>query len=269
MTPRRYVRLYLALMALNLRASWQFPGQTMLRMGMTIILEGLQLLVLWVVLDRFGSVGGWTFWEVALLLALKDLAHTVYFQLFWTGGLDTAVIHGELDKLLVRPMHPLIHFLADHEQSPARFPMVLFGVALITLASTQIQIEWTLLKLAGLTIGFASGVLIFTGIQLLGSSLAFWTKREDTLTVFLPWVTDTFTQYPLHIYGTVVLAVLTFALPFAFMNFIPVAFVIDRGGDLLFTPYLVFAAPAVALLLLGLGHLVWNRGLRVYESAGT
>ncbi len=269
MTPRRYVRLYLALMALNLRASWQFPGQMMLRVVVTIVLEGLQLLVLWVVLDRFGSVGGWTFWEVALLLALKDLAHTVYYQLFWTGGLDTAVIHGDLDKLLVRPMNPLIHFLADHEQSPARIPMALFSVGLITLASTQIPIEWTFLKLLGLTIGFVGGVLIYTGIQLLGSSLAFWTKREDTLTVFLPWITNTFTQYPLHIYGTVVLAVLTFALPFAFMNFIPVAFVIDRGGDLLFTPYLVFAAPVIGLLLLGLGRVVWNRGLRVYESAGT
>ena len=269
MTIRRYPRLYLALMMLNLRASWQFPGQMMLRVAVSIVLEGLQLLVLWVVLDRFGSVGGWTFWEVTLLLVLKDLSHTVYYLFFWTGGLDTAVIHGDLDKLLVRPINPLLHFLADHEQSPERIPSALFSVVLITLASMQIPIEWTVLKLLGLTLGFVGGVLIYTGIQLLGSSLAFWTKREDTLTVFLPWVTNTFTQYPLHIYGTVVLAVLTFALPFAFMNFIPVAFVIDRGGDLLFTPYLVFAAPVIGLLLLGIGRVVWNRGLCIYESAGT
>lgn len=265
----RYLRLYLALMALNLRASWQFPGQLVLRFTLTIVLEALQLLVLWVVLDHFGSVGGWTFWEVTLLLALKDLAFMTYAQLFWTGGLDTAVIHGELDRFLIRPMNPLVHFLADHEQSPARLLLMAFSIGLMVAASLQIPIAWTALKFLGIGAGFIGGVMIFTGIQLLGSSLAFWTKREDTLTVFIPWATDTFTQYPLHIYGGVVLATLTFVLPFAFVNFIPVAFVIDRGSDLLFNPALVFAAPLIGAVLLALGGLAWFRGLRVYESSGT
>ena len=86
---RRYVALYFALMSLNMRASWQFPGQMLMRVVLTIAIESLQLLLLWVVLNHFGSVGGWTFWEVVLLLTLKDLAVIAYQQLFWTGGLDT------------------------------------------------------------------------------------------------------------------------------------------------------------------------------------
>ena len=265
----RHLRLYLALMSMNLRVGWQFPGQTIFRVGLTALFEGLQLVILWVVLDHFGSVGGWTFWEVVILLALRDLAHVVYSQLFWTGGLDTAVIRGELDKLLIRPVNPLVHFLADHEQSLARLPSALFAIALIVIASWQIPIEWTWLKVLGFAIGFGGGVLIWTGIQLLGSCLAFWTKREDTLTVFIPWAADTFTQYPLHIYGPVVLATLTFVIPFAFINFVPVAFVIDRGGDLLFNPLFVFISPAIGVFFLGLGGVAWYRGLRVYESAGT
>ena len=84
----RYVRLYLALMALNVRASWQFPGQMLIRVFLTLALESLQLVVLWVVLDHFGSVGGWTFWEIAVLLALKELAFVIYHQLFWTGAVS-------------------------------------------------------------------------------------------------------------------------------------------------------------------------------------
>ena len=99
--------------------------------------------------------------------------------------------------------------------------------------------------------------------------MAFWTKREDTLTVLLPYMTDTFTQYPLHIYGGVIHAALTFVIPFAFINFIPVAFVIDKESDLLFSPNLVFAAPIIGFALMLFGRYVWNRGLRVYESAGT
>ena len=254
---------------MNLRVGWQFPGQTLFRVGLSALFEGMQLIILWVVLDHFGSIGGWTFWEVAILLALRELAHIVYSQLFWTGGLDTAVIRGELDKFLIRPVNPLVHFLADHEQSLARLPSAVFAVALIIIASWQIPIAWTPLKVLGFAIGFGGGVLIWTGVQLLGSCLAFWTKREDTLTVLIPWAADTFTQYPLHIYGTVVLAALTFVIPFAFINFVPVAFVIDRGGDLLFHPSFVFAAPAIGVVLLALGGMAWYRGLRVYESAGT
>ena len=146
---------------------------------------------------------------------------------------------------------------------------MILAVGLMVVASLQIPIYWTPLKLSGLIVGFLGGVMIWTGIQLLGSSLAFWTKREDSLTVLIPWASETFTQYPLHIYGTAVLAVLTFVLPFAFMNFVPVAFIIDRGDDLLFTPLLVFAAPAIGAVLLAAGTLAWFRGLRRYESAGT
>jgi len=266
---RRHCQLYVALMAMNLRVDWQFPGQTILRVVLNAIFEVLQLVVLWVVLDHFGSVGGWIFWEVVLLVALRDLTHIAYRQFFWTGGLDTAVIRGELDKFLIRPVNPLIHFLADHEQSLAGIPAAVFAVVMILIASWQIPIDWTLLKILGFATGFTGGVLIWTGIQLMGSCLAFWTKREDTLTVFIPWTAEMFTQYPLHIYGTVVLAALTFAIPFAFINFIPVAFVIDRGGDLLFNPLFVFAAPAVGAVLLALGRMVWHRGLCIYESAGT
>ena len=266
---RRYVLLYFALMSLNMRASWQFPGQMLMRVVLTIVIESLQLLLLWVVLNHFGSVGGWTFWEIALLLTLKDLAVIAYQQLFWTGGLDTAVIHGEVDKFLVRPLDPMIHFLADHEQSPARIPQSLFAIALLVIASIQIPIDWNLLKVSGLAIGFGGGILIYTGVQLIGASVAFWTKREDTLTVLLPYMTDTFTQYPLHIYGGAIHAALTFVIPFAFINFIPVALVIDKESDLLFSPSMVFTAPVIGIALMLLGRHVWNRGLRVYESAGT
>ena len=264
----RYVRLYLALMALNIRASWQFPGQMLIRVFLTLILESLQLVVLWVVLDHFGSVGGWTFWEIAVLLALKEIAFVIYHQLFWTGGLDTAVIHGDLDKFLIRPLDPLVHFLADHEQWPGRVAQAAFSIALLVVASFSIPIEWTLLKFIGLGIGFGGGVLIYTGIQLLGSSIAFWTKREDTLTVLIPWMTDTYTRYPLHIYGGVVHAALTFVIPFAFINFIPAAFVLDRGGNLFFSPLIVFSAPVIGVLVMLAGAQVWRQGLRIYESAG-
>lgn len=256
-------------MALNFRASWQFPGQMLIRVFLTLVLEGLQLVVLWVVLDHFGSVGGWTFWEIAVLLALKELAFIAYQQIFWTGGLDTAVIHGELDKFLIRPMDPMVHFLADHEQSPAQIPQAVFSIALIVVASLSVPIEWTPLKLIGLSIGFVGGVLIYTGIQLIGSSLAFWTKREDTLTVLIPWMTDTYTRYPLHIYGGVIHAALTFVVPFAFISFIPAAFILDRGANLFFSPLIVFSAPVVGVLFMLAGRRLWRRGLRVYESAGT
>ena len=265
----RHLRLYVALMHLNLRAGWQFPGQMLIQLVLTLVFDVITLGVLWVVLDHFGSVGGWTFWEVALLYGLKDLAQIVYASLFWTGGLDTLVIRGELDRYLVRPLNPLFHFLADHEQSAHRIPVAMTSIALIVLSSTQVPIQWTLAKVLGLTLGFSGGVLIYTGVQLLGGSIAFWTKREDTLTVLLPWTANTFLQFPLHIYGIGVMAVLTFVIPFAFINFVPVAFVIDRGSDLLFPSWIVFGTPLFGVALILIGHWVWQRGLHAYESAGT
>ena len=53
-----------------------------------------------------------------------------------------------------------------------------------------------------------------------------------------------------------------------FINFIPAAFVLDRGGNLFFSPLIVFSTPVIGVLFMLAGAQLWRQGLRVYESAG-
>ena len=80
---------------------------------------------------------------------------------------------------------------------------------------------------------------------------------------------NTLTQYPLTIYPTEVVKVLTFVVPVAFVNWYPALFILDRSDPFGFPSWLQFASPLAAAVVLGATALVWRTGVRHYRSTGS
>jgi ABC-2 type transport system permease protein len=70
-------------------------------------------------------------------------------------------------------------------------------------------------------------------------------------------------RFPLSVYPVALKAALGFALPFAFVSFFPITFLLGGG-----TAWVGLLTPLVAAYCLGVAWLVFSRGLRRYESAG-
>ncbi len=266
----RYARLYAAYIRLGFRTGWQeYPGQIVLEVAVTIALDLANLGLLWFVLQRFGGVGGWTFWDVVVLHAIRTIVWWGYVILAQTGWVEDFIVHGDLDRFLIRPLPVLLQVLADRRQNGTRLPRLLYNTGLLFVGAAQAGVHWTPITLAVLIVLLASGIAVRMGISLALTSISFWTKRFSHPYELVSAVENKFLDYPLKIFGPAVQLGLTVALPLAFVNYIPASYVLGRTSELLFTPYLYLGGPLVGVASIAIAVGVWRRGLRAYESAGT
>ena len=267
---RRYARLYADYLRLGFMAGWQeYPGQIALEVAVTVALDLANLGLLYFVLERFGGVAGWTFWEVAVLHAIRTVVWWGYVILAQTGWIEDFIVHGDLDRFLIRPVPVLLQALADRRQNGTRLPRLLYNFGLLFFAAAQAGVVWTPLKLGALCLLLTSAVAVRVGVSLALTSVSFWTKRFSHPYELVSAVENKFLDYPLKIFGPAVQLVLTFGLPLAFVNYVPASFVLDRTSELLFSPLLVGAAPLAGAVTVTIAVAVWRRGLRAYESTGS
>ena len=105
---------------------------------------------------------------------------------------------------------------------------------------------------------------INTGIKTATAAIAFWTKRSGNITYMFYMVND-FAKYPITIYNNIVRNIITYIIPFAFTAFYP-AYYILSGENPLFN---IGMTVLIAIVMMVVGVIVWNRGIRSYESAGS
>ena len=74
-----------------------------------------------------------------------------------------------------------------------------------------------------------------------------------------------FVKYPIDIYNNIVRSVLTYIIPFAFTAYFPALYFLT-GENPLFN---IGMTIVVALIVMTIGVLIWNRGIKAYESAGS
>lgn len=75
-------------------------------------------------------------------------------------------------------------------------------------------------------------------------------------------------HYPVSIFGPGFLLAMTFVLPYAFVNYFPLAWIFGRTSDYL-PIQLGLLSPAVAMLALVAVVEFWRRGIKHYESSGS
>ena len=100
-------------------------------------------------------------------------------------------------------------------------------------------------------------------------TLNFWIVRTYSIFYALTWNFRNFINYPISIYGKFIQVLLTFVIPFAFINFYPVKYFLDKKGDTLFHPILQYGTPIVGIVLFLLAYKFWTMGVNRYESTGS
>ena len=74
-------------------------------------------------------------------------------------------------------------------------------------------------------------------------------------------------RYPVNIYNKAIRFLLTWILPFAFVGVIPASYFLERNEEGLST--LALLTPVMGIIVLSLGLILWNRGVKRYSGAGS
>ncbi len=259
----RNIKLYLDLLRLDALARLHYRADFLTGLVTALVQHGSWIALIWLVFRQISALGDWNVSEITFLYAVFSLISGL--TTLAAGGLrnlGSLVWQGELDTVLVLPVHPLIQLFPRFNVDALGNTLV--SIAMLAVASTAAGVVWDGRALAGLTVAVVSGTGISLGILIAANALAFWAPYPSL--VYSLEQVATLGRYPALIYPTWMKRLVTWVLPLAFAAYYPTAVIL--GKDLV--PFWV--APAslpVSLLTLMVGLWVWRCGLRKYEGVGS
>ena len=233
--------------------------------GYTISYVGI-----WILLSNFGTIRGWTFWEMMLLANLNLFAYGFAGYFFYVPMvyLGTIIQRGNFDNIMLKPMNTLLYLISSYSDNMLWGHMGL-SVVLFIFTFANLAIEWTITKVAFLILTLIGAILIHIAALLAAGSLSFWTNTPNSYRDAIFQNARYFITYPISIYGKAIQVLLTFVVPFAFINFYPAQYLLSKSSDMLFHPALQFGTPIIGIVLFYSSYRLWEAGVNHYESTGS
>jgi ABC-2 type transport system permease protein len=263
------LRIYRRIVGSRIRSQLQYRLSFALTVTGNLLLSFLDFAAILVLFQQVDALGEWTVGEVALLygiscvsFALTDLA---------VGQLDKLpqmIREGEFDQILVRPLGSLLQVVSA-DIALRHLGRLLQGLAVLIVALTQVDVDWSVSRVAMLVVGILAGSAIFAGIWVAFSSISFWLIDSHEVTNSFTYGGSFTAQYPVNIFGRWLRRLVVFVVPVAFVAYFPSLYVLDKKDELGLPSVLQFASPAVAVASGLAAWLVWRTAVRRYRSVGS
>jgi ABC-2 type transport system permease protein len=221
----------------------------------------------WVILTRFGSIGGWSTPEVFLLFAVGGVVSGIGSGFFWRGNsaVGWMIETGYIDLLLTKPVDPYASFVSGNV-NPAHMPKLLVSIGFMIYCIRLIPVPVPFFKMVMFVIGIIGGMLLCAAMATAGGALGWRIPRGENSMNIVSTLSRV-TQYPMHIYPRVLQAISTFVLPFALTNYYPTRYLIR--GDVPGGAWLMAGTFVLGAALFYGAYRLWLAGLRHYQGTGS
>ena len=261
--------IYRRIVGSRIRAQLQYRLSFALTVTGNLLLSSLDFAAILVLFGQVDALGEWSVAEVALLygvscvsFALTDIA---------VGQLDQLprmIREGEFDQILVRPLGSLLQVVSA-DIALRHLGRLLQGLVVLTVALTQVDVDWSAARVAMLAIAILAGSAIFAGIWVAFSSISFWLIDSQEVSNAFTYGGNFTAQYPVNIFGRWLRRLVVFVIPVAFVSYFPCLFILDKPDELGLPRALQFASPLVALATGGAAWIIWRTAVRRYRSVGS
>ena len=253
--------LYLKSLLIHLK------GQMQYKMSFVFLLIGQFLtafsafLTIYVLMQRFHTVKGFTYPQVLLCFAVVLLSFSLAECFF--RGFDTfsgIIANGQFDRILVRPRSAVYQVLCAKIEL-TRLGRLLQAVLVMVYAIPHSGVIWTADKIGVLVLMILGGVAVFSALFVLYAGICFFTiEGLEFMNIFTDGGRE-FGSYPISVFGESVLKFCTYVIPLALFQYYPLLWLLDMMFYA-FTPLIgaLFWLPA---------RLVWRRGVKNYVSTGS
>ncbi|MGN0598295.1 MAG: ABC transporter permease [Oscillospiraceae bacterium] len=221
------------------------------------------------VVMEFNDLAGWDYKQLAFLYGVSILSHglsVIFFSKTWWMGYQ--IIHGELDRLRLRPMGTLFQFLLG-ELNIFGITDLIPGIILFIYGCIAVDFKWTLYNTLCMICTVIGATFLRGGIYLILGSLTFWSKSPMHISGFMQEIFNRTNMYPLTMYPRVVQIIFTFVLPVSWVCFYPAAEFLGKDSMITLPYGLPFITLTIGILLFAISCRVFRAGFTQYESAGS
>jgi len=175
---------------------------------------------------------------------------------------------GSFDQILLRPINLTLQILGSSFIT-RRSGRILEGLIILIISFSFANIHWTLGKILYIPVIFASQVIGFGALFIMGSTLTFWTIQPIEAVNILTYGGNEMMSYPMNIYPRWLRNFFTFAVPFIFLNYYPALYILDKPDPLHFPGFAPFLAPLAAAGMFAAAIWFWKFGIRHYQGTGS
>ena len=259
--------LYLHFAGLRLRERMEYRVAYLFGIVGQILGYGAEYAVIFLLLNRFQSIDGWTFPEIALLFSLNIFSYALgaAFAFSPMVELEQMVVQGNFETILTRPLNPLLH-LSARKYNVGYVAHVILAGAFLVWSVGLLGAGWGPLSFVYLALAIAGAACLqAAGLIAVGALSFFFVRSSFAFNLY--FTLRGFVSYPLTVYGAGIQWLLTLVFPLAFINFYPAALLLGRDGAVL--PAVAgLAAPLVGPVALYLAYRFFLAGVGRYQGAG-
>lgn len=259
--------VYLHLLRLYIKTKMEYRLSFLIHIISMFINYACAFGAIYVLVARFGVLGGWTWPELALLLGFQLLAYSIGAATSFVQfrDMEDMVRRGTFDVLLTKPVSPwgYVVFSGLHIDYAGH---IVLALGLMVWALAQLDIAWSPALVIYGVFALVNGCLVVAAVlTMIGASAMVLVQSRAFYSIFFSFWE--LTRYPLTIFPVAAQWVLFTVVPLAYMNFVPVSVFLGKPVGVIGA-----AAPVMSLVSGPLSVLVamawWRFCLRHYQSGG-
>lgn len=258
------VKLYLKYIGMTAAGQLAYKTSFVMTALGHFVLTAIELLGIFALFARFDNISGWGVYEVAIFYGLINCAFAITEAV--ARGYDVFDQHirlGTLDRLLLRPRSLNLQILGSEFQL-MRVGRLLQGVLAIGIGMVNTSHVFTLHDGLLMLMSVVSGVMVFTGLLVIQSTICIWTVQSIEMMNAFTYGGVQMAQYPMDIYRNWFRRLFTFVIPVGAVNYLPMSAVLRDGSMTA-----AYMTPLLALAFLVITLQIFRFGIRYYCSTGS
>lgn len=258
------MRLYLKYVKVHFKSVMQYKLSFIMAFISQILVLFSYYFTILCLFDKFSNVKGFTLYEVLFAFGIIQFG-TGMCECFFRGvdQFDHLIVEGTFDRLLLRPRNILFQVFGE-EINFIKFSKVIQAIIVLIIAIAKLDIEWNIYKIVTLICMLISSIIIFLGLFILAASYCFVTVKGLEVRNVLTDGCKHMAQYPIGIFKKGFVLFLTYVLPFGFVNYYPLLYILGRVDNKLLS-----ISPLITIIYLIPVILLFNRGTKKYASTGS
>lgn len=223
----------------------------------------------WIIFQNIDTIKGWTYDEVIFSYTINLLTYGIacLFFLKPMERLEELVKSGEFDIILIRPINNFF-FLILKEMDFKYIGHIFLSIIMLMQNIDFLNIRWNFEKIFFFMLILLGGILIQASFIIIAGALSIKYILSSSLIDLLTYSIRRFINYPLDVFDRWIVVILTFFIPYGFVNYYPLRYLL--GKDISFAGRIFgqYAAIVVGCICIIIACFIYRKMVIQYNSTG-
>lgn len=258
------MKVYFKSLELHLKSLLEYKASFITTFLSQIIVFFSYYFIILALFSKFDNIKGFTLYEVLLCFSIIQFGFS-FCECFARGidQFDRLIIQGDFDRILLRPKNIIIQTLC-YDADFVKLSRLIQALIVLVIAILNLHIIWTPLKVLTLLLMLLSAIIIFLSIFIIAAAYCFITVQGLEVRNVLTDGGKYMAQYPIGIFKKSFVFFFTFIIPYAFVNYYPLLYVLGKSNNTLYA-----LSPLLITIYLIPSVIIFYWGVRRYASVGS